>query len=219
MKIISEYKLPKDLINEYVKKGYKVYYGYEKPMIKLGESVGILLDTLYASSIDLINGLVHRKTKSKITVKYKGINYHIESPDDWEYKYYDDQLHKWIKKQHPILQEYYSKRSEYFEKQNQIKAKNKTERVLDYFNNEIPEDLDAILETFTKLYDIQVDYESLESKLLAYASIQYYLENDIEYSRDVIGNSPDEEPVFDCVTFGDETYLEDTLYSEGVAIY
>ena len=84
--------------------------------------------------------------------------------------------------------------------------------VLDYFNQKIPEDLDIILSNFAKLYDIDVDYDSLESKLLAYASIKYYLDNNIEYSRDILGHMPDEDPIFECISFGDETYLEDMIY-------
>ena len=46
MKVISEYKLTQDQIKEYRNKGYEVYYGYENPNIKPGESVGFLLDNL-----------------------------------------------------------------------------------------------------------------------------------------------------------------------------
>ena len=210
MKVISEYKLNQDQIKEYRNKGYEVYYGYENPVIKPGESVGFLLDTMYSSTIDLINSLLHRKIKSKISIKYQNKTYHISIPEDWEYKYMENNKH--IKVQHPILQEYYLKRSEYFEKVNLTKAKNHMNYILDYFNQEIPEDLDTLLHTFAPLYDIQVDYDSLESKLLAYASIKYYLDNDIEYSRDILGREPGEESMFDCVSFGDETYLEDVIY-------
>ena len=65
MKVISEYKLTQDQIKEYRNKGYEVYYGYENPNIKPGESVGFLLDNLYSSTINLIDTLLHRKTKSK----------------------------------------------------------------------------------------------------------------------------------------------------------
>ena len=210
MKVISEYKLSQEQIKEYRNKGYEVYYGYENPQIKYGESVGILLDTMYASTIDLIATLLHRKIKSKITLKYNGKTYSISTPEEWESKYYED--HKWYRNQHPILQEYYEKRNDYFEQKKLIKAKDNMNYILEYFNQEIPEDLDTLLHTFAPLYDIQVDYESLESKLLAYASIKYYLDNDIEYSRDILGREPGEESMFDCISFGDETYLEDIVY-------
>lgn len=210
MKVISEYKLSQEEIKEYRNKGYEVYYGYENPKVKTGESVGILLDTMYSSTIDLINALLHRKVKSKITIKYKDKTYKIQTPEEWETKYYED--HRWFRQQHPILQEYYEKRAEYFEQKKLESATTHMNYVLEYFNQEIPEDLDIILNNFAPLYDIQIDYESLESKLLAYASIKYYLDNDIEYSRDVLGRNPDEESMFECVSFGDETYLEDMIY-------
>lgn len=216
MKVISEYKLSQDQIKEYRDKGYEVYYGYENPQIKYGESVGILLDTMYASTIDLIATLLHRKVKSKITLKYNDKTYNISTPEEWDYRYYED--HKWYRNQHPVLQEYYNKRNDYFEQKKLIKAKENVNYILEYFNQEIPEDLDILLHTFTPLYDIQVDYESLESKLLAYASIKYYLDNDIEYSRDILGREPDEESMFDCVSFGDETYLEDMVYKNKITM-
>ena len=90
MKVISEYKLTQDQIKEYRNKGYEVYYGYENPNIKPGESVGFLLDNLYSSTINLIDTLLHRKTKSKISIKYKDKSYNLSIPDEWQYKYYDD---------------------------------------------------------------------------------------------------------------------------------
>ena len=212
MKVISEYKLTQEQIKEYRNKGYEVYYGYEKPNIKSGESVGFLVSTLFNTTMDTINTLLHRKIKSKITIKYGDKIYNISTPDEWQKKWYEAKDHKWYKYTHPILEEYYSKRTEYFEQQKLDKEKIKMKTVLEYFNQEIPEDLDIILNNFAKLYDIDVDYESLRSKLLAYASIKYYLDNDIEYSRDILGHSPDEEPIFECISFGDETYLEDMLY-------
>ena len=210
MKVISEYKLTQEQIKEYRDKGYEVYYGYEEPYIKKGESVGFLLDTMYKSTIDLITDLVHRKVKSKITIKYKDKVYNIQTYTDWQYKYYDN--HRWYTVQHPILDEYYAKRDEYYEQKSRAQAKKQTDYVLDYFNDEIPQDLDAMLEDFAGLYDIQIDYSSLRSKLLAYASIKYYLDNDIEYSKDIMGKDPKEEAMFECISFGNETYLEDYIY-------
>jgi len=212
MKVISEYQLTQDEIKNYRNKGYEVYYGYENPIIKPGESVGFLLDTMYTTTIDLITGLLHRKTKSKISIKYKDKTYSVSTPDEWEYKYYSDKDRKWKRNIHPILEEYYLKRSEYFERQEQIKKSNHMNAILDYYDNKIPEDLDNILNTFARLYEVPVDYESLESKLRAYASIKYYLDNDIEYSRDILGTPVNEEPMFETISFGNETYLEDMIY-------
>lgn len=218
MKVISEYNLTKEEIQKYRTKGYEVYYGWEKPYIKPGESVGFLVDTIYNTTIDLIGTLLHRKTKSKITIKYKNQTYTITNPDEWESKYYNDNEHKWYRITHPILSTYYAQREEYFEAKQIEKKKEHARYVLEYFNQEIPEDLDSLLNTFAPLYDIQVDYDSLDSKLLAYASIKYYLDNDIEYSKDILGRSPEEESQFDCISFGDETYFEDYVYQNNSVI-
>ena len=209
MKIISEYTLTSEQIKTYRDKGYEVYYGYEKPYVKQGESVGLLLDTMYKSSIDLIGSLLYRKIKSKITIKYKGEVYHISTPDEWQHKYYEN--HRWHTVNHPILNEYYLKRTEYFEQKNLDKAKEQTKTVLEYFHSEIPEDLDLILNNFARLYD--VDYtDNLKDKLNAYANIKYYLDNGFEYVRDIVNTLPNEEPMFDVISFGNECYLEDYIY-------
>lgn len=212
MKIISEYKLTQEQIKNYREKGYEVYYGYEHPSIKPGESVGILLSTMYKSTMDMIDDLLHRKTKSKITIKYEDTVYHISIPEDWKYKWYEQKEHKWCSFTHPLLIEYNNKRASYFEDKAQKKSKEHMSSILEYFDNRVPEDLDVVLNNFARLYELDIDYDSLESKLRAYQSIQYYLDNDIEYSKDILGISPDEESMFDCISFGDETYLEDVLY-------
>ena len=211
MKVISEYKLTQEQIKQYRDKGYEVYYGYENPSIKPGESVGFLLDTMYKSTIDTIEKLLHRKTKSNITIKYEDKTYNISVPNEWSHKFYED--NHWITIEHPILSIYKEKRSDYFEQKQIAKDKDTTNYVLNYFHNEVPEDLDIILNNFSRLYEVTYE-DNLQSKLLAYASIKYYLENDIEYSKDVMGCNPDEEPMFECISFGDETYLEDMIYKE-----
>lgn len=211
MKVISEYKLTQEQIKQYRDKGYEVYYGYENPSIKPGESVGILLDTMYTSTINLIENLLHRKTKSNITLKYKDKTYNISVPNEWTHKYYED--NHWITIEHPILTMYKEKRADYFEQKQIEKDKENTEYVLEYFHNVLPQDLDVILDNFSKLYEVTYE-DNLQSKLLAYASIKYYLENDIEYSKDIMGCNPDEEPMFECISFGDESYLEDMIYKE-----
>ena len=212
MKVISEYKLDKEQIKEYRNKNYEVYYGYEKYSIKPGESVGILIDNMYTSTINLIEGLLHRKTKSRITIKYKEKTYSISTPDEWLFKYYDDKKRRWCRIIHPILEEYYLKRNEYNEQKEITKAKEITNTLLEHLDNKIPEDLDNLLSTFAPLYDIQIDYNNLESKLRAYMSIKYYLDNEVEYSKDILGHTPDEEPMFETISFGNERYLEDMLY-------
>ena len=214
MKIISEVKLTDEQVKNYRGKGYEVYYGYENPVIKSGESVGFILDTLYKSTIDTITSLLYRKHKSKITLLYCDNKYSISIPDDWERKYYEQSEHKWYKIQHPVLEAYLAKRSEYFEEQSIKKAKEKTDTILRYFENSIPTDLEQYVKTFAPLYELDVNYESTDDMLRAYANIQFYIENGIEYTRDIIGQEPGEGNPFEVVSFGDQTYLEDYIYKE-----
>jgi hypothetical protein len=218
MKIISEVKLSNEQIKNYRGKGYEVYYGYENPIIKNGESVGFILDTMYKSTIDRIVSLLYRKNKSKITILYEDKQYSLMIPEDWEQKYYDQSQHKWIKIQHPILEAYLGKRAEYFEELALKKAKDSTSIMLEYFKQEIPNDLEQFLRAFAPLYDVDVDYESTDSMLRAYANIKFYIDNGIEYSRDIIGQEPGEGNPFEVISFGDDTYLEDYIYKESYSL-
>lgn len=218
MKIISEVKLSNEQIKNYRGKGYEVYYGYENPVIKNGESVGFILDTMYKSTIDRIVALLYRKNKSKITILYEDKQYSLMIPEDWEQKYYDQSQHKWIKIQHPILEAYLGKRAEYFEELALKKAKDSTSIMLEYFKQKIPNDLEQFLRAFAPLYDIDVDYESTDNMLRAYANIKFYIDNGIEYSRDIIGQEPGEGNPFEVISFGDDTYLEDYIYKESYSL-
>ncbi len=218
MKIISEVKLSEQQIKDYRGKGYEIYYGYENPVIKNGESVGFILDTMYKSTIDRIVSLLYRKNKSKITILYEDKKYSLMIPEDWEQKYYDQSNHKWIKIQHPILEAYLGKRAEYFEELALKKAKDATSIMLEYFKEEIPSDLEQFLRAFAPLYDIDVDYESTDNMLRAYANIKFYIDNGIEYSKDIIGQEPGEGNPFEIIAFGDDTYLEDYIYKESYSL-
>ncbi|MBQ4030139.1 MAG: hypothetical protein II625_00160, partial [Bacilli bacterium] len=67
-------------------------------------------------------------------------------------------------------------------------------------------------------YDINVDYESTDEMLRAYANIKFYIDNGIEYSRDIIGQEPGEGNPFEVISFGDDTYLEDYIYKESYSL-
>lgn len=207
MKIISEITLDEDQIKTYRSKGYLIYYGYEKPVIKTGESVGFILDTLYKSTIETIENLLYRKTKSAITIKFNNQVYDNVTSYEWQHKYQENG--KWHTVQHPVLTAYLDKRREYFEQQSIENAKRTLEPVLDYFHQVIPDDLEQFVTAFAPLYQIDVDYDSLESKLNAYASIKFYIDNDIEYCNEIRGESCGE---FEVISYGDETYLEDMIY-------
>ena len=149
---------------------------------------------------------------------YEDKKYSLMIPEDWEQKYYDQSNHKWIKIQHPILEAYLGKRAEYFEQLALKKAKDSTSIMLEYFKEEIPNDLEQFLRAFAPLYDVDVDYESTDSMLRAYANIKFYIDNGIEYSKDIIGQEPGEGNPFEVISFGDDTYLEDYIYKESYSL-
>ena len=71
-----------------------------------------------------------------------------------------------------------------------------------------------IVNQFKYLYDIQVDMESKQDVYMAYRSIAYYLEHNIEYSNEP--QSTEEEFPFEIISFGDPCYLEDYIYKNKV---
>lgn len=237
MLIVSEYKLTDKELNNYMMKGHRVAYGYEKPKARRGEAVGFLLDTMYKSTIDMIEYLLY--TKHKVTLKYDGINYHLSTLDEWHRTYTENKRTMHYK--HPLYIEYEAKRQAYFENLERIKNKKRQEDLLEQYDFEkVPEDLDAFVDTFSRLYNIQVDMSSETDKLIWYNQIRTYIELDIPYrSYDIddatsiegqqfiynncidIEESPFKKEMFQDVeyqenisveTFGDEVYLEDTIY-------
>lgn len=224
MLIISEYKLSKELIEAYHSKGYRIAYGYQEPRIFKGESVGILLDNLYRSTIELIEQLLY--SKHKVTLKYEGKTYLLESLDEWRRTYQSDkdQL-KTESVYHPIYQDYLDKKKEYRDKAKIHRINTQFEALKHAFRTEFPsdEELDTIIKTFSPLYQLDIDYNDRLSKLTGYYQIKWYLDHGIEYVNPapVIDykdsglpfhfntgiKSSTEEP--EIISFGDETYFED----------
>lgn len=162
--------------------------------------------------------MLYRKKRSIITLKYKDKLYTIDCLTDWQEKHWDGVTKHNVTTNHPVLSEYYNKRAEYKEHHELVKANESMSILLDYFNNKIPDDLDTMLSTFARLYQLDIDYDSLDSKLRAYMNIKFYLDNNIEYCNDIIGVNPTEESRFEVTMYGDIEYLEDVAYREGVLI-
>lgn len=240
MLLISEYKLNPEKIKEYNELGYRVTYGYEHPKARKNEGVAILLDTMYKSTIDLIEYLLY--TKHKLILKYKDVNYRLQSLDEWKLSYKENG--RTFYKKHELLIEYEFKRQDYLDslakKKNEIKAK---EMVDKYNIDKLPSDLDLYVDTFSRLYNINVDMSSDIDKIICYNQIKNYIDLDISYQSDDVScaytlegqqlmysNCIDieEQDIFpvsafknveyqehiDIDTYGDETYLEDTIYKE-----
>lgn len=199
MIVISEYKLTKEQIAGYKAKGYRVAYGYENPSIKPKEAVGILLQNIYPSTVQLINKLLY--WHHTVTLKLDDKSYTLNSLDDWSRTVQDakDQL-KQVTIKHPIYQIYLDNRKEYIAKQKAIKLAKQYEL---YFIDIPEEELTLFLSANAKLYGISVDFNDKIDMFRAYRQIKYYQEHDIPVEY--------EEPE-EVEYFGDVTYLEDTIY-------
>ena len=228
MIVISERPLTDDEIKSFRAKGYRIAYGYENPVIKYNESVGIILDVMYKSTMDLIDSLLYRH--HRVTIKYEGSSYTLESIDEWKKSYQSDKDSlKMTFECHPIYRQYLDKRNEYFERRKTQGIRQQYEIIYDYIDrDEIPNDdeLDNFLRTFGYLYQVDVDYTDRLSKLYAYMQLKWYLENDIPYVNEPLSIAIEDEPMFnknmfvkipweepiEVISIGKEALFEDLIY-------
>ena len=228
MIVISEYLLDEETIKAYKDRGYRFAYGNEHPYIKPRESVGILLDTMYKSTMDLIDTLLFRK--HTVTLKYDDETYTLSNLDEWKKSYQSDEDSlKMTFECHPIYKIYLDKRAEYFATKKAEKIEKQYDTVYDYIDRkDIPNDdeLDNFLRTFGYLYQVDVDYTDRLSKLYTYIQLKWYLEHDLPYANEPMSIDVDDEPMFSTIqfkippfeppieeiSFGDATYFEDFVY-------
>ena len=214
MLVVSERKLDRQKIEEYRKKNYRIVYANwkqnEEPVVKLGEPVGFIMDTFKPQTVKFMEKLVYRKTRSIITAKINEEVIRVDK-ENWKSTHYDDKTRRWYSVKNKVLEIYDEQQKIRKQNREDWKKRKRTEEL-----GEIPEDLDRLLSSFAKLYEVDYIPEDTESKLRAYQQIKYYLDNDFEYSRDLLGQLPTEELMFECIAFGDETYLEDISYKENV---
>ena len=206
MLIISEVKFTEKQKELYEIKGIRYAYGYEDVYPFKGESVGFICDTLYASTISRI--AYYLKTKHKVSIRYEGILYKLDTLDEWKKTYQDpkDQI-KTKTELHPVLKEYYDKRKAYYES---IKDKHTKEqyyaiyRLDDSYSKLTDEELESYVKELAPMYEIDVDYNNRLDMLRAYIQLHYYLEHDIEYSK----------PANDVqiVSIGDPVLFDDLIY-------
>ena len=211
MKVVTERKLTEAELIKLDEQGIDEVYFCKQLTIRdfyKGESVGFYLDVLYKPNIDLINDLLFRK--HPVTLKYKGTTYKLNSIDEWTYSYQSDEDQLKTKRyNHPILQAYYEQRKEYFDK---LKRKQRKEQydIVCKLNNDLSDDeLEIYLSTFGRLYDIHIDFNDTISKLNAYQQLKWYVDNNIEYAREVRCIAPEETPYFTSDMFQEDTSEED----------
>lgn len=231
MIVISEYKLTNTEIKRYKDKGYRFAYGYEEPVIHKGEAVGILLNTMYKSTIDLIENLLYKH--HNVTLKYSDKSYTLNTLEEWRYTHQSDKDQiKVTTKYHPIYKIYLDKRAEFFEQQKAKGLNTRYQLIIDYLGSN-PDDteLDNFINTFGYLYDIDTNFPDRVSKLYSYAQLKYYLEIEMPYANEPRGINPEDESIFAGIqfmkpeyeepiiveSFGDIEYLEDTIYKHQIS--
>lgn len=185
----------------------------------ISKASGIIfrITTFYAGTKDAIERALY--FKKPIRIYYDNKIYDLKTIEDWRnstgYKsQYDSSTCENYK--HPLLQIYEAQRAEYYEKLKQLKAKEYYEEASAGIQDTL-EDVTKLVQTFAYEYDIDVDYNDTASICLAYKSIKYYLDNNIEYTNPV--NSTEDNWCFsldDEESFGNQTYLEDALYTDGI---
>lgn len=204
MKILTEYKdkkEPKTLQAQLI-------YGLTIKDFRPGEAVGIYLREIYPSTVDLIESLLY--FKHPLTLKYEDTQYKLNTLEDWKVTYQDpkDQI-KTKTDRHPLLQMYLNNRKEYNENKQAKRRKEQYNIIFENYKLPDENEIDSFLQDLAPLYEVDVDYSDNLSKYRAYIQIKYYLEHDFEYSRPA--NAAFIMPI------GNETYLEDLIYKEGVS--
>lgn len=232
MIVISERKLTQEEIDKYREKKYRICYtGWQQePVIKYGEPVGFIMDTFKPQTIKFIEQLINRPRNILVEKEIKGEKIKVNKPlpisritakvgdkvyridkESWKSTYYDDKTRKWYSIKNPVLEIYDEQQKIRKQNKEDWKKRKQTEELEEEFG-EIPEDLDNFISTFAPLYTVDYDPEDTLSKLRAYQQCKYYLDNDFEYTRDPLGQLPTEEKMFECISFGDETYMQDTCF-------
>lgn len=218
MIILYETKLTQQQVDDYRNKGYRVASIFDKPYIKQGESVGIILDKVYKTTINFIDDLLYNndrvnvskykpdkegklqkikehsnKVVNKLTLKYGEKTYSLNSLTDWKFTHQSetDQI-KTKTEYHEVYKIYLDNIKEYNTKKKKEKLKKQYEL---YDINVSDEELDNYINAFAYLYDITVDMTDKLDKMQAYKQIQFYQDNEIPYINERVIN-PEDEPMF-----------------------
>ena len=189
-----------------------------------GEAVGIYLHKLYGHTMDLIGLLLYYK--HPVTIKYNDKQYKLYSKEEWIQTYQDpnDQL-KMKTTRHEVLQLYYDKLQQHKSYVRDYRKLDKERDMMANYNIVDEPEIDRIVRPLAKLYDIDVNYDSMVSKTVAYYQILYYLDNDVPYANPAPVIPVDDENMFninmfkintdqtiqdlDVEYFGDITYFDD----------
>lgn len=218
MIILYETKLTKEQIEDYSKKGYRIASIFDEFTINKGESVGIVLDKVYKTTINFIDDLLYKndrinvtnykpnkdgklqkirehsnKVINKLTLKYGDKTYRLDSLTDWKFTHQSetDQI-KTKTEYHEVYKIYLDNVKEFNAQKKQISLLQQYE----LYNLDISdEELDNYVNAFAYLYDMAVDMTDKIDKMRAYKQIQFYQDNEIPYINERVIN-PEDEPMF-----------------------
>lgn len=216
--IISEYKYSKNELEKLRQQGCVVNYtlmpqfynDYNTELTKINNrliykasALIFRIENFYSGTKEAIEKALYYKKKCKII--YQDQTYVLTDITEWKHSYgYGKDAHTF---KHKLLQIYEAQRSEFYENKKLQKAKERYELCTEGVNVS-EEEVYRLVNTFKHLYDIQVDMECKQDVYMAYKSIAFYLENDIEYSNEPQG----EDFPYEIISFGDPTYMEDYIY-------
>ena len=208
--VIKETKFTNEELEKYLSKGYRcaVSNGVDFPKVHKNEPVAFILSEykLYSINMRQIEWLV--KTNHRVTVKLNDKVWNRITSSEWHESYKDPKNpRKWITRKHEVLQLFEIKQQEYYDKIAKIKAEKEYDKVMQlYLNEDVPSDLElqTFIDTWSKAYDVQVNFEDRKDVLLKYKILKYYVDHNLDVSI------PETEP--DVVYVGDENLFEDLIY-------
>ena len=176
-------------------------------LIRKAKGLIFRIETFYTGTKEALERALYFKKPCKVI--YHDKVYNLSTLDDWKYtRGYGKDVEVF---KHILLQEYENQRHEYFEIHEKIKAREQYE--LATADVEVSEEeVYRLVNAFKHLYDIDVNLDNKQEVYMAYKSISYYLEHDIEYSNEPQG----EDFPYEIVSFGDPTYMEDYIYKNKV---
>ncbi len=208
MIMINEKQFAQKDLEKYLTRGYicAVSDGKNFPKVHKGEPVSFILceDLLYSINIKQIDWLVH--TNHKVNIKLGDKIWKNVTAEEWKSSFKVNGRFQTTK--HYVLQLFETKRNEYFEQLERAKARTRYEDVVHqlYPDGKIPSDIElqTYIDTWSRAYDIQVDFNNKQDVLIKYKALKFYVDNNLDVSN------RDSEP--DVVYVGDENLFEDLVY-------
>lgn len=199
--VVVNYTLLPEYYNSYAEEINKI----NNALVWKAKGIIFKIGTFYAGTKEAIEKALYYKKPIKIIFEDK--EYKLNTLEEWKSTTGYGRQAKTFK--HPLLQIYEDQRREYFDKQKQKRIEYQTQQATQGVT--LPEEeVKRFVEQFHYLYDIEVDFNDTASVYLAYKSIQFYVDNDIEYANPP--QSTEDEFPFEIISFGDLTYMEDFIY-------